>query len=91
MTDTSSDAETSFQQAVEAFNSSNLDLAIDLLNTMVSLSPDHADAYDYLGQVYFRKEEYQDSVDSFNKALEIQPNNTQAKQILGLLSGNLRT
>jgi len=48
---------------VEAFNSSNLDLAIDLLNTMVSLSPDHADAYDYLGQVYFRKEEYQDLVD----------------------------
>ena len=91
MTDTSSEAETSFQQAVEAFNSSNLDLAIDLLNTTVSLSPDRADACDYLGQVYFRKEEYQDSVDSFNKALEIQPNHTQAKQILGLLSGNLRT
>lgn len=55
MTDTSSEAETSFQQAVEAFNSSNLDLAIDFLNTTISLSPDHADAYDYLGQVSFRK------------------------------------
>jgi len=49
MTETSSDAETSFQQAVEAFNSSNLDLAIDLLKTTVSLNPDHADAYYYLG------------------------------------------
>ena len=48
MTDTSSEAETSFQQAVEAFNSSNLDLAIDLFKTTVSLSPDHADAYNYL-------------------------------------------
>ena len=28
MTDTSSEAETSFQQAMEAFNSSNLDLAL---------------------------------------------------------------
>ena len=55
MTDTSSEAETSFQQAVEAFNSSNLDLAIDLLNTMVSLSPDHADAYDYLGKFILGK------------------------------------
>ena len=32
MTEISSDAETSFQQALEAFNSSNLDLAIDLFN-----------------------------------------------------------
>ena len=76
--------ETSFQQAVEAFNSSNLDLAIDFLNTTISLSPDHADAYDYLGQAYFKKEEYQISVDFFNKALEIQPNHTQAKTKLGV-------
>ena len=76
---TSSEVQTSFQQAVEAFNSSNLDLAIDLLNTTVSLSSDYADAYDYLGQAYFKKEEYQDSVDSFNEALEIPPNHTQAK------------
>ena len=55
MTNTSLEAQTSFQQAVEAFNSSNLDLAIDLLNTTVSLSPDHADAYDYLGQVTLRR------------------------------------
>ena len=55
-----------------------------MLNTTVSLSPDHADAYDYLGQAYFKKEEYQDSVDSFNKALEIQPNHTRAKTNLGV-------
>ena len=54
--------ETSFQQAVEAFNSSNLDLAIDLFKTTVSLSRDHAEAYHYLGQAHFKKEEYQDSV-----------------------------
>ena len=71
MTDTSSEAETSFQQAMEAFNSSNLDLAIDLFKTTISLSPDHADAYNHLGEAHFKKEEYQDSVDSFNKALEI--------------------
>ena len=89
MTDTSSEAEISFQQAVEAFNSSNLDLAIDFLNTTISLSPDHADAYDYLGQVSFRKKEYQVSVDSFNKALEIQPNYTQAKTNLGVAQWKL--
>ena len=54
--------ETSFQQAVEAFNASNLDLAKDLFKTTVSLSPDHADAYHYLGQAHFKKEESQDSV-----------------------------
>ena len=62
-----------------------------MLNTTVSLSPDHADAYDYLGQVYFRKEEYQDSVDSFNKALEIQPNHTQAKTNLGVAQWKLES
>ena len=76
--------ETSFQQAVEAFNSSNLDLAIDLFKTTVSLSPDHADAYNYLGQAYFKKEEYQDSVNSFEKALEIEPTHVQAKENLGV-------
>ena len=60
-----------------------------MLNTTVSLSPDHADAYDYLGQAYFKKEEYQDSVDSFNKALEIQPNHTQAKTNLGVAQWKL--
>ena len=79
MTETSSEAETSFQQAVEAFNSSNLDLAIDVFKTTISLSPDHADAYNYLGQAYFKKEEYQNSVDCFNKALEIEPTHTQAR------------
>ncbi len=39
----------SFQQAVKAFNSSNLDLAIGLLKTIISLSSDYADAYNYLG------------------------------------------
>ena len=89
MTDTSSDAEISFQQAMEAFNSSNLDLAIDLFKTTISLSPDHADAYNHLGEAHFKKEEYQDSVDSFNKALEIQPNHTQAKSNLGVAQWNL--
>ena len=58
MNDSPSEAETSFQQAVEAFNSSNLDLAIDLFKTTVSLNPDHVAVYDYLGQVHFKKEEY---------------------------------
>ena len=60
-----------------------------MLNTTVSLSPDHADAYDYLGQAYFKKEEYQVSVDSFNKALEIQPNYTRAKTNLGVAQWKL--
>ena len=62
-----------------------------MLNTTVSLSPDHADAYDYLGQAYFKKEEYQDSVDSFNKALEIQPNHTRAKTNLGVAQWKLES
>ena len=81
--------ETSFQQAVEAFNSSNLDLAIDLFKTTVSLSPDHADAYNYLGQAHFKKEEYQDSVSSFKKALEIEPTHVQAKENLGVAQWKL--
>jgi len=81
--------ETPFQQSVEAFNSSNLDLAIDLFKTTVSLSPDHADAYNYLGQAYFKKEEYQDSVNSFKKALEIEPTHIQAKENLGVAQWKL--
>ena len=81
--------ETPFQQSVEAFNSSNLDLAIDLFKTTVSLSPDHADAYNYLGQAYFKKEEYQDSVNSFKKALEIEPTHVQAKENLGVAQWKL--
>ena len=84
MNDSSSEVETSFQQAVEAFNSSNLDLAIDLFRTTVLLNPDHAEAsaYNYLGEAYFRQGEYQDSVDCFNKVLEIEPTHTQARENL---------
>ena len=89
MNDSSSEAETSFQQAVEAFNSSNLDLAIDLFKTTISLSPDPADAYNYLGQAYFKKEEYQNSVDCFNKALEIEPTHTQARENLEIAQWSL--
>ena len=84
MTDTSSEAETSFSKLWKHLIPQTQIQQIDLLNTTVSLSPDHADAYDYLGQAYFKKEEYQVSVDFFNKALEIQPNHTQAKTKLGV-------
>ena len=43
------DIEISFQKAVQAFNSSELDLAIELFKTIVSQSPDHVDAHSHLG------------------------------------------
>lgn len=39
-----------------AFNSSDLDLEIDLFETTISLSPDYAEAYNYLGQAHLKKE-----------------------------------
>ena len=76
------DIEISFQKAVQTFNSSDLDLAIELFKTIVSQSPDHIDAHIYLGQAHFKKEDYQDSVNCLKKALEIDPDHFQAKESL---------
>ena len=51
------DIEISFQKAVQAFHSSDLDLAIELFKTIVSKSPDHVDAHIYLGQAHFKNEQ----------------------------------
>ena len=79
------DIEISFQKAVQAFNSSDLDLAIELFKTIVSQSPGHVDVHSYLGQAHFKKGDYQDSVNCLKKALEIDPDHVQAKESLGVV------
>ena len=79
------DIEISFQKAVQAFNSSELDLAIELFKTIVSQSPDHVDAHSHLGQAHFKKGDCQDSVNCLKKTLEIDLDRVQAKESLGVV------
>ena len=85
------DIEISFQKAVQAFNSSDLDLAIELFKTIISQSPDYVDAHSYLGQAHFKKGDYQDSVNCLKKALEIDPDHVQAKEILEVIQWKMES
>lgn len=54
------------------------DRAIDEFKRAIQISPDFAEAHDSLGETYYRMKRYEEAAESFQKAVDIQPNHKNA-------------
>jgi arylsulfatase A-like enzyme/predicted Zn-dependent protease len=61
-------------QAKELMLEDKYDEAVALINRIIKADPDVVDAYFTLGNLYFKKREFQNALDSFFKVLERRPN-----------------
>lgn len=66
------------QYAYRMMLADELDEALEIFLVLADLFPDKAMAYDSLGEVYMRKENTEMAISSFNKSLELDPNNRNA-------------
>ncbi|MCF8296269.1 MAG: tetratricopeptide repeat protein [Saprospiraceae bacterium] len=62
---------------------SNLDTAIFFMKNAIEINPKKADAYKFLGTVYYLKNDFKNAVEIFEKAVELDPNDERMKQYLG--------
>ncbi|MCB0619659.1 MAG: tetratricopeptide repeat protein, partial [Saprospiraceae bacterium] len=59
-----------------------VDEAIDIFAANVQLFPDNANVYDSLGEAYYRKGDKEKAVESYRKALELDPEFPSALEML---------
>ncbi|MFC2159061.1 tetratricopeptide repeat protein, partial [Acidobacteriota bacterium] len=59
---------------IRYLDSKEYDLAIRLLNNVIEISPEFPWAYSFLGHAYYKKELYQEALDVYDKAIEIELN-----------------
>jgi tetratricopeptide (TPR) repeat protein len=63
------------QRVKDSLTSGNQEEAIDLLNRIISLFPDHAPAYNDLGVIHFRQGHKTKSLFYYQKAAQMEPDN----------------
>ncbi|MCS3531266.1 serine hydrolase [Chryseobacterium sp. JUb7] len=66
----------------EFLRDGNVDSAIKIFSLNVSEFPQSANVYDSRGEAYFNKKEYQLSKDDYQKSLELEPANQNAKEMI---------
>ncbi|REC62542.1 serine hydrolase [Chryseobacterium pennae] len=66
----------------ELLRSGNVDSAIKIFSLNVSEFPGSANTYDSRGEAYFNKKEYQLSKDDYQKSLELDSTNKNAKEMI---------
>ncbi len=62
------------------FNEGDFETAVEKFNIVVQAVPNHSNAHYSLGVAHFRLEEYDDSLTSFEKVLELNPENTDVQE-----------
>jgi len=65
-------------QAHDFFQQGNHELAQQTLETAIQNCPSYAESYNNLGDIYLAKGENTKAIESYRKALEINPNLSQA-------------
>ena len=66
----------------ELLRGGNVDSALKIFSLNVSEFPGSANVYDSRGEAYFNKKEYQLSKDDYQKSLELDPTNKNAKEMI---------
>jgi len=74
-----------YKQAVDYVNAKEYTKAIPLFLKVVSVDPNNADAYNYLGYSYRQIGKLDDALNYYNSALKINPNHKGANEYLGEL------
>ena len=68
-----------YQQGKNSLQNRDFESAIQAFKITVQLSPNHADAYNFMGEAYYELVQMQDAVESFEKAISINPKHVRAK------------
>lgn len=69
--------------ARHAITRKQFDVAIDELRDVLKKQPDHADAWNLLGYSARKSGDFKTAESAYTKALEIDPNHTQAMEYMG--------
>lgn len=77
------DAQYEYEKAVISMRYGLEDEALKYLRQAVTIYPKHAASYNLLGVLQFRKKNYTESVAAFEKYLELQPGDSEARANLG--------
>jgi tetratricopeptide (TPR) repeat protein len=73
LADITNSLESLTQRVQASLTSGNQEEAIDLLNRIISLFPDHAPAYNDLGVIHFRQDNKTKSLYYYQKAVQLEP------------------
>ncbi len=74
-----------FEQGVAAVKTENYERAIDLLQKVVAVTPDNADAWNFIGFSHRNLKNLDRALPAYNKALAIDPKHRGANEYLGEL------
>jgi len=69
-----------FKEAIEAFNAKEFDLSAQKFDSIVSISPQNIGALYNLGLVNLEQKQYGKAIWAFERVLKFQPNDTEAKE-----------
>ena len=78
-TDKREEANSHYQKGQKSLKNRDFERAIQAFKITVQLSPNHADAYNFMGEAYYELEQMLNAVESFEKAMSINPKHVRAK------------
>lgn len=81
------ESETRFQQAVDAFETEDLSLALKLFIEVYEENPRHLDSIIYLTRTYARQEQLDEAKELIELALQLAPENAQVQNLSGRVYG----
>ncbi len=67
-----------FHFGVEEFQSSHSEAALDCMKRAISFAPDYSDAYESVGVILGRKENYSEAIEWMNRLLIVKPSSVMA-------------
>ncbi|MCB1050298.1 MAG: tetratricopeptide repeat protein [Acidobacteria bacterium] len=74
-----------YNEAVVKLNQGDDDGAKPILEELIKMKPDYADAYHRLGEIYVREGEFELAITNLKKFLKLAPNHKNAKEVEDLL------
>ena len=77
--------EEKFSLGLKNHKNNNLQEAKNFYNETLKINPNHIDANNNLGIVFFRLKEYQKAMNCYEKIIQINPNNVDAHNNLGIV------
>lgn len=78
------------KEGIALFESYKLDEAQQIFELLVERDIENMEAQLFLGKIYTRKQKYGDAINCFNQILEKNPEHSEAKTGLTLISGILK-
>lgn len=81
---------TDLKKAIELFKEYKLDEAQDIFESLLENDNDNVEVLVHLGKIHSRTQNYGVALNYFNKVIELNPNNSEAKTGLVLINNILQ-